>query len=66
MFPETEEEKEADKLTMVFGLVDLKVNKKTAWLIMETAKARIRLGGNFSVNDALDIKNRCNKIFIDE
>ena len=66
-FPETEEQKEAKgkakELKDAFRMVELNIDESVCWLLAETIKMSNKKRGNFSVNDAVDIMAKKQRLF---
>lgn len=66
-FPETEEQKDAKKkakeLHNAFMLVELNINEGTCWLLAETIKKYNKKRSNFSINDAVEIMVKKQRLF---
>jgi hypothetical protein len=68
-FPETEEEKEAkemaEKLNLLFRMVELTVSKDLCWLIGAVMEEHRKKKGKFSIEDAVRLKSKKRDLFID-
>lgn len=67
LFPETDEEKEAKKLSkelnLVFRMVELNVAEDTCWLISQTFNAHTKMKGKFSIHDASKLIAKRKELF---
>lgn len=70
LFPETEEVKKAkeraEKVNLVFRMVELNVSDQACWLIDQTLEMFKKKKGKFSIEDAVDLKCQAQKIFDEE
>jgi len=69
LFPEPQEhldaKLEADKMNLVFRMVELNIPNSIAWLISETVKLQKKKKGKFSLEDAAKLLAKKHQIFID-
>jgi hypothetical protein len=69
LFPEPQEHLnakiEADKLNLLFRMVELNIPNSIAWLISETIKLHKSKKGKFSIQDAANLLARKNQIWND-
>jgi hypothetical protein len=68
LFPETEEIKQAKvkaaKLSTALSMVELRVDNDVCWLISEVFEAYAKLGGTFSIEDAVELRLKKERIFL--
>lgn len=62
-FPETEEEKTAEKINILFRMVDIRSNPKSCWILYEVIKSYLQVGGDFSTKEAVSIMSKADEIF---
>lgn len=69
-FPDTEEVKlakeQARKLNVLFRMVDLNIKEDICWLINETLKMNNEMRGEFSIDDAVELMLKKERIFLIE
>ena len=67
LFPESEEvksaKKRAEKLNLVFRMVELNIPNEIAWLVERTVKRYWKRRGNFDLKDAAELIDMKDKIF---
>lgn len=70
LYPESESvkiaKKEADKLNLVFRMVELNIPPRIAWLINKTLKKHWKRRGNFDLEDAAKLRAEMIEIFGEE
>lgn len=70
LFPESKETKdakiEADKLNLIFRMVDLNIPQNVAWLINQTLKKYWKRRGNFDLKDAATLRAKMIEHFGEE
>lgn len=66
-FPEEKEFREertfADKAELLFRMVKIGTDEKTAWLTYRTVQAHLKKKGSFSIKDAAEIMAKAEQIF---
>ena len=67
LYPESEEaksaKKEAEKLNLVFRMVELNIPSEIAWLVNQTLKRYSKRKGNFDLKDAAELIAKKNQLF---
>lgn len=64
IFTEHKEEiEEANTVRILFDMIDISVNNKAAYIILEAIKAYIEKGQNFSISTSADIISKADEIF---
>lgn len=68
LFPESEEVKQAKskaaKLSTALAMVDLNVPDDVCWLISEVFDVYSKMGGNFSIDEAVELRLKGERIFL--
>ena len=67
-FPESvavkKEKKDAEMLSRTFGMVELNINERVAYIILKTVEGYKKKKGNFSIKDASYITETANELFL--